>query len=262
MKNAYFLILSMMFLTACEKEIVLDLDESENKYVIEGVISNGSNIQTIKISKSVDFYDDSDYPSVSNAIVTVQENDEIPIIFSETSPGIYQAINFTGVEGNTYSLSVTIDGKEYTASSTMPNQVDLVDLTYEENAFSPPGEETSYVVTPNFVDPSNEVNYYRFNLFINGIKDEGFFTLNDDLINGEVNSFGLRSSDSDNAINLNDIITIEMFGIDENIYNYFYVLEQNSDSQNTPNNPKSNISKNVLGYFSAQNKQFRTIIIQ
>lgn len=262
MKNTSFLILSVLFFAACEKEIVLDLDETENKYVIEGVISNDSDIQTIKISKSVDFYDESNYPPVANAIVTVQENDEIPTIFTESSPGIYQAINFTGVEGNTYSLSVTIDGIEYTASSTMPNQVDLIDLTYEENAFSPPGEETSYVVTPNFVDPSIEVNYYRFNLFINGVKDNGFFTLNDDLINGEVNSFGLRSNDSDNAININDVISIEMLGIDDNIYNFFYVLEQNSDSQNTPNNPKSNISKNVLGYFSAQNKQSRTITIQ
>lgn len=260
MKNIFYIAIVFLFIS-CEKEIVLDLEPTESKLVIEGIITNDSNIQTIKITKSIDFYEPSNYPAVSGAIVRVTENGNSPITFTEVSPGIYQATNFTGIPGRSYSLSVRIDNQDYFANSTMPQIVPFTAITFEENAFNPPGEETNYVVTPQFVDPSNVENFYRFNLIVNNIKDKGFFTLNDDLINGEENSFGLRSTDEDNTIKLGSTATIEMFCIDENVYNYFYVLEQNSDSQNTPNNPQTNISRNVLGYFSAQNKQVRTVTI-
>lgn len=256
------LLLVLTIFTSCEKEIVLDLESSESQYVIEGVISNDSNIQTVKITKSVDFYAPSDYPAVSNAIVKVSENGNTALTFTETSPGVYQATNFTGASGKTYSLSVTIQGVEYKATSTMPEVVPFTDITFEENAFSEPGEESSYVVIPVFIDPAATRNFYRFNLIINEVADKGFFTQNDDLINGEVNSFGISSTDEDNEIIKGSKVTIEMLGIDENVYNYFYVLDQNSNGQNTPNNPKSNISGKALGYFSAQNKQVKTITFQ
>jgi hypothetical protein len=261
MKNIFYLVL-IVFCTSCEKEITLDLEPTQSKYVIEAVITNDINIQTVKINKSVNFYDSNNYPAVSNAIVKVTENGNPPITFTEVSPGIYQANNFIGVPGRSYSLSIIIDNLEYFATSTMPLTVPFTEITFEENAFNPPGQETNYVVTPLFSDPSIIQNFYRFNLTVNNIKDKGFFTLNDDLINGEENSFGLSSTDEDNTIKMGSQVTIEMIGIDKNVYNYFYVLEQNSDSQNTPNNPKTNISRNVLGYFSAQNMQVRTITIQ
>lgn len=261
MRNIIFLVV-IIFCTSCEKEIVLDLEPTESKYVIEAIITNDNNIQTVKINKSVDFYEPSNYPAVSNATVRVTENGNPPITFTEVSPGVYQANNFVGVPGRTYSLSITINNLEYFATSTMPLTVLFTEITFEENAFNPPGEEKNYVVMPQFTDPANTLNFYRFNLIVNDVKDKAFFTLNDDLINGEINSFGLRSSDEDNTIKIGSKVTVEMIGIDKNVYNYFYVLEQNSDSQNTPNNPKTNISRNVLGYFSAQNKQVRTVIIQ
>jgi hypothetical protein len=250
------------FLTSCEKEVILNLEDSGEKFVIEGIITNNSNIQTIKINKSVQFYDSNNYPTVSNAVVKVSENGKTPITFTETSSGIYQATNFVGIPGYTYTLSITIEGVEYTSSSTMPQIVPLIEVIYEENTFNPPGQDPNYMVTPIFLDPVNSKNFYRFNLITNDIKDKSFFTLNDDLINGQINSFGLASSNEDNAIILGSKVKIEMLGIDKNVYNYFYVLEQNSDSQNTPNNPKSNINNNALGYFSAQNKQELTITIQ
>ncbi len=263
MKKIAVIIVLFALFTSCEKEIELDLKNSGSKIVVEGVISNDSSTQTIKISRSVAFYDPNDYPAVSGAAVQVSENGGTPITFTETSPGIYQATGFTGVPGRTYSLSMSIEGKTYTSSSTMPLEVPFTGITYEENVFTQPGGEKSYVVTPVFDDPAADENYYRFNLYINDVKDnKTIVTLNDVLINGETNTFGFTSYDDDNEINAGETVKIEMFGIDKNVYNYFYVLQQNSDSQNTPNNPESNITNGVLGYFSAQNKQVRMVEIQ
>jgi hypothetical protein len=254
-----FLILSF---TSCEKEVILDLEESNKKYVIEGIITNDSNIQTIKINTSVGFYDSNNYPPVSNALVKVIENGNITRTFTETNLGIYQASNFIGIPGRSYTLSITIEGVNYSTTSTMPETVPFTEIVFKKNTFNPPGQEVNYEVTPVFIDPAGIKNFYRFNLFLEGVKDKFFVTLNDDLINGQTNSFSLRSSDDHNDILLGSNVTIEMIGIDQNVYNYFYVLEQNADSQNTPNNPKSNIGNEVLGYFSAQNKQIQSIRIE
>jgi hypothetical protein len=259
--SALILLYTVFIFTSCEKEVTLDLESTTTQYVIQGVISNDSDVQTVKISKSVNFYDPNLYPAVSGAIVRVSENGNAPVIFNETSPGVYQASNLAGVPGNTYSLSVIIQSEEYTAVSTMPLVVPFTELTYKENTSAHAGSEASYEVTPVFTDPASTVNFYRFNLLINDIADKGFFTQNDDLINGEINSFGIRSTDDDNEITTGSKITVEMLCIDSNIYDYFYVLNKNTSGQNTPNNPKSNISGKMLGYFSAQNKQVKTVTI-
>jgi Domain of unknown function (DUF4249) len=252
----------ILFLASCEREVILDLKESNGKYVVEGIITNDSNIQTIKINESVSFYESNNYPPVSNALVKVIENGNVTRTFTETSLGTYKAGNFIGIPGHSYTLSITIAGVNYSATSTMPEIVPLAAISFKENTFNPPGQSTNYEVTPIFTDPIGIKNFYRFNLFLDDVKDNAFVTLNDDLINGQANNFSLRSSDNDNSIVLGTNVTIEMIGIDKNTYNYFYVLEQNSDSQNTPNNPKSNISGDVLGYFSAQNRQIQSIRIQ
>ncbi|OYU80707.1 MAG: hypothetical protein CFE23_08285 [Flavobacterium sp. BFFFF1] len=257
-----YLLLSVLFcLISCEKEITLSLDPMQSQYVIEGVITNSATTQTVRISKSVDFYDAAPYPAISGATVTVTDGGNSPVAFTETSPGTYTAENFQGIPGHTYTLLVTINNIAYFATSTMPLVVPLDGLAYEENSFNPPGEETNYVVTPKFIDPADEKNFYRFDLVVNGIKDKGFFTLDDNLINGQINTFGISSTDENNTIKSGSTVDLDLIGIDKNCYDYFYVLEQNADSQNTPNNPNSNISGNILGYFSAQNRQTQSVTI-
>jgi Domain of unknown function (DUF4249) len=260
MKNIYKIVAGMVLIlfASCEKEIELDLADTDSKIVIEGVISNFSNIQTIKIHKSVLFYESSNYPAVSNAIVTVSDNGAAPVPFLEVSPGTYQA-NFSGVPNHTYNLSVKIEGIEYISTSKMPETVPLNQLTYEESSFPSTGNTTLYTVTPVFIDPIDKTNFYRFGVTIDGTQDKSINTLDDVLINGIENTFPIFRTEND--IVSGSIVKITMYGIDQNVYNYFFVLQQNGDGQATPNNPISNINSGVLGYFSAQNKQEMTIKI-
>jgi hypothetical protein len=250
-------IITLSFIS-CTQEITLDLAATDSKIVIEGIISNDTNLQTIKIHKSVQFYESSNYPTVSNAVVTVSDNGSAPVQFSEVLPGIYQA-NFTGIPNHTYKLSVTIDGKQYTAISKMPETVTLNQLTYEESSFPSPDNTKRYSVTPVFTDPIDKTNFYRFGVTIDDKQDKSINALDDLLINGIENTFPIFRTDND--IVTGSVVKITMYGIDQNVYNYFYVLQQNSDGQTTPNNPISNINSGVLGYFSAQNKQEMSITI-
>ncbi len=258
-KFKIFIVALMLIMFSCEKEIVLDLEKSPEKIVIEGTISNDVNVQIVKISKSTSFYDDNDGPKVTNAIVSVTINGGNPRFYSETSPGNYEVNNLTGSPNNTYTISVTINGKEYRATSTMPQAVPFDSLIYTESVFNPSGSDKLYYVTPVFVDPANASNYYRYNMEVNGKREKSIFTQNDDLINGKTNTFGFLNPDVE--IKQGATVKVTMFNIDKNVYNYFYVLAQNQNAQNTPNNPETNFSGNVLGYFSAQYKQEKTLSI-
>ena len=260
MKILYSFIIATLLLSSCKKDIKLNLNHATPQIVIEGIISDKSTTQTITITKSVSFYDSSVYPTVSGAIVAISDNGNTPVLATETSNGVYQIQGMTAVYGHTYSMSVTIAGITYTAQSTMPYPVILNDLTfYDINPAAKP-DKKKYAPIPKFDDPIQYQNNYRFVLYNNGAKANTVMVRNDNVTNGKNNEEPLFTREFD--IVSGDMVTLEMFGIDQNVYQYFYLLSTISGSGpggTTPSNPQSNISGGVLGYFSAQTYQTKTV---
>ncbi len=255
--NTFF---ATILLISCKKDIKLDLNHSTQQIVIEGIVSDKSTTQTIIITKSVNFYDSSVYPAVSGAIVTISDNGNAPVIATETSKGIYQIQGMTAVYGHTYYMSVTIAGKIYTAQSTMPYLVTLNNITFYDNNPAAKPDKKKYSPIPKYDDPIQYQNNYRFVLYDNGTKSTSIMVRNDNVTNGKTNEEPLFTRDFD--ILSNDVVTIEMYGIDQNVYQYFYTLsriEGSGPGGTTPSNPESNISGGVLGYFSAQTYQTKTV---
>ena len=56
MKKALIYSLSLLSLTACEETVVLDLEETKPKIVIEGQVTDRAGYQFVKVSKSTNFY--------------------------------------------------------------------------------------------------------------------------------------------------------------------------------------------------------------
>ena len=265
MKIIYSIIILSTLLISCKKDIKLNLNNSVPQIVIEGIVSDKSNTQTITITKSVNFYDSSVYPAVSGAIVAISDNGNTPVIATETpaGSGIYQIQGMTAVYGHTYYMSVTIAGNTYTAQSTMPYPVALYDIAFYDNNPAAKPNNKKFSPIPKYDDPAQYQNNYRFVLYDNGVKSKSIMVRNDVLTNGRTNDEPLFTRDFD--IVEYDNVTIEMYGIDPNVYQYFYVLSNLSGSGpgggTTPANPVSNISGGVLGYFSAQTYQTRTVTV-
>jgi len=261
MKKIYSIIIATLLLAGCKKDIKLTLNNSEPQIVIEGIISDKNNTQTVTITKSVNFYDKNNYPAVSGALVTISDNGSSPIQANETTPGVYQIQNMPAVYGHTYKLSVTINGNTDTAISTMPFPVALNDIAFYTNNPGAKPANIKYSAIPKYNDPIQYQNNYRFDLFDNGIKSSSVIARNDVLTNGRTNDEPIFVRDFD--IVDNDSVRIDMYGIDANVYQYFYTLATLSGSGpgggTTPANPVSNISGGVLGYFSAQTYQTKTV---
>ena len=77
MKFALITLVSFLVLlgfSSCEKVIKVDLNDTDQKVVIEGTILRGDTVQRIRITKTQNFDESTAPPAVDNASVTVTDN--------------------------------------------------------------------------------------------------------------------------------------------------------------------------------------------
>jgi hypothetical protein len=252
-------VLLILFHSSCEKVLDINLNDSDPKLVIEGIVTNQSAPQVIKISRSIPISDSNIFPGVSNAEVTVTDNAGRVFIFTEQSPGIYVNSTLKGQPARIYKLKVVSDGNEYTATSTMPSQVNIDLLRLTETTFF---KREIKSVDVFYIDPLFDTNYYRFILSINGVPSKNIYVYKDDFDQGKIVYKELQ--DPDNDLVSGDVVEVEMECIDKNIYRYWYGLNENKTNGGIltiPANPVSNISNKALGYFSAHTVHRKSIIV-
>lgn len=271
MKNIIFIILTLFLVTSCEKEIDLDLDDKSGNIVIEGNVTNQPGPYFVRITKSVAFTANNQYPAVSDAQVILSDNTGQTETLQYVGDGKYKTTAFTGVTGRTYTLKIQAEGKQYTAQSSMPEVVNFDGLTQDSFAF---GGETTYTLLPVFTDPIALGNRYLFNFTVNNVTKKTFEVFSDNVNNGLVNQrpLILPNEDDDDDPNSHkvvpgDTIYVEMQSIDHSIFTYYSALLQISGDGGpgagvTPSNPPSNINNGALGYFSAHTTQKKSIVIQ
>ncbi|MDP2337493.1 MAG: DUF4249 family protein [Bacteroidota bacterium] len=276
MKKYFIIPFALLFLVSCEKEINIDLNQSNPRFVIEGNLSNVAGESNVKISKTINFDEIISNPSISGALVTITDNTLNQIdTLTETSAGIYFKPGITGLEGHTYTMMVNIGNEIFQAISTMPKSVNLDSLVQENLAGSGTGggpggsggpgnpgkdrgSETSIQITPHYTDPSEFENYYQFVITRNDTLADDIFIRNDVGFNGSSSHLPLRVK-----ADKGDVVTIDLQCIDKSVYNYFFGLNENiNQSSATPANPTSNINNGALGYFKAHTSKKKTISIE
>jgi hypothetical protein len=257
--SAFYLLFVAIISASCEKVIDVKLNDSANKYVIEGVVTDQDGHCLVKISQTKNFQDNNDFEGVSGAGVIVTGEDGKMTLLSETVQGIYKA-DMIAEPGVQYKLDVTIAGKLYTSVSRMPDPVAVDSIYISEMDF---GSEKDKMVNVVYHDPAGLGNAYRFVLYINGKKVNSIFDRNDDLSDGRKTTVTLMDHDTD--LKQGDAVKVEMQCIDANVYKYWFSLRQGAtgDGQSaSPTNPVTNISGGALGYFSAHTISEKTIVVQ
>jgi hypothetical protein len=247
--STIFLSVLLLTLTSCTKVIELDLKNTEKQVVIEGTVTDQPGPQTVRVGVSAGFYESGIGEVISNATVTLSDNNSTPESLTYVGNGLYQTRNIKGVAGHTYTLTVTANGRQYVAQSTLPASVSLDRLTTENMPFG-----SGKSVYANFTDPAGVKNYYRWVLTVNGKKQNDVFVFDDRLNDGRTTRQALRSTNNNaDEIKTGDRVSVEMQCLDPVLYEYFRGLAQvvGSDQAATPANPTTNLSGGALGYFSA-----------
>ncbi|KAA0129667.1 DUF4249 domain-containing protein [Chryseobacterium sp. SN22] len=265
MKNLFLSILSLLFLTSCEKDIDLDLDDQSGKIVIEGNITDGGGPYLVKITKSVPYSSSLPYTAIENAQVVVSDNAGQAETLTYAGDGYYVTNTFTAQPGRTYTLKVNAEGQQYSARSTMPQPVSFDGL--DQDSFLIAGE-TTYTLLPVFTDPPALGNRYLFIYSVNNGSQKFFAEFSDNVNNGLPNQRPLLMPNDEDGVKVNagDTIHVEMQCIDQNIFTYYsallQILDGGAGSGITPANPPGNISNGALGYFSAHTVNKKDKVIQ
>jgi len=259
-------LVSSFIVTSCEKVIDVNLDNAEKKYVIEGILTDQAGQCEVTITQTKNFNEDNTFTPVTGATVNITDNSTgITTALGEEPGGVYKHATLAGTFGKTYTLRVSINGTDYTASSTMPQLVNM-DTIYvsDDTWFDGKAIKMSNV---EYDDPAGSANYYKFVRYLNGVKTKRVFINNDDLSDGRHATATLFVDGNDNEedkLESGDTMRIDMLCIDAAVYKYWYSLDQSATGQAqsaAPANPVTNISGGALGYFSAHTFQTKTMIV-
>ncbi len=256
-------IFSFIFLlVSCEDVIEIDLDSIEPKLVIEGSINDLGDPFNIKLSKTGDYFEAGIYPAVSDALVTVTDENGIETVFEESEPGLYSSGLLEVEENGSYTLFVRSRGEDYMAEGTIPYKVFIDSLSFDLPSFMSEFEE-GYVISCYLQDPVEFRNYYRMKAYKKGETTssvESKVIFNDDFMNGNMMFVSWESE----PFFPMDTVVVELHTLDKSSYDYYHTLNTLGGGlfgASNPANPTTNLSNDALGYFGAYTVSRDTIVI-
>jgi hypothetical protein len=245
------LVLGLISLTSCQKIIHLDLSSSVPQLVIQGNIYDQAGPFVVTVSKTVDFDALNIYPAVTNASVSISDDAGNSEELSQGIDGTYVTSTTEGIPGRTYRLTVVVDGKTYSASSTM-HEATTIDSTYFRDA--PFGG--AKLVAINFINLSGTENYYRVIHFLNGKQATAFSVFSENASQTDTVSYSFMATNVTPTITQpklvkGDIIEVWLECLDKGVFDYFRTANSEGGQNASPANPVSNISNGAMGYFNA-----------
>ncbi len=250
-------------LAGCDKVIDVALKNIEPQYVIEGRVTDGMVPWSVILSTTQSFNENSTFRGVKGAKVSIKTKDS-SVVLHEVSLGVYESVPLKGIPGQTYILTVSINNKVFTATSTMPAASAYLNLYMHGSGYS----ANSAKVTLVYEDRSGVKDFYWFENFINDNKLTGFNVYNDEFNDGMMVSQNLvienTSKPNVYAIKKGVELRVDMLCIDPTVYTYLYSLQNANGLEyngSAPANPKSNIAGGALGYFSAHTRKSKKIIV-
>jgi len=235
--------------TSCEDVVNLDLETGETRLVIDAEIiwkkGTAGNEQTIKISKTAPYYNDTT-PKVSGAQVRVENSNGDVFTFTESEAGVYKCNNFVPVIDMDYKLFVEAEGQSFTATEKLTS---VTPITKVEQAIVPDfGGEDVIELTFYYTDPADQVNFYLTDYQSEFLIFPEYEITNDEFYNG--NEISTRFSDED--MKSGNTVKITHRGVSKNFFNYMKLILEASNS-NPFSVPPGNIRGNIINTNNVNN---------
>ena len=292
MKFCSLLILtvSCLLLSSCEKGVEFKLDDVTPKLVVEATIENGQS-PLVYLSKSQAYFSEIDFNTLANSFVRNAEvyisngvrTHKLKEYAVPVTPGInfYYYSNdpgspgtaFTGELNKQYTLRILSEGKEYTATTTIPDTTRHIDsLSWKPAPGSADPKDAVVMLTakdrPGFGDYTRYFTKRNSEPFYPGINS----VYDDQVIDGtgftvQVDRGVARQSSSGSFkfFERGDTVTLKLCNIDKATFDFWRTMEFTYQSVgnpfSSPTKVLSNINGGALGYFGGYGAQYRTIVI-
>ena len=270
----YILSLFLITLSSCQDVVDVDLETAQERLVIEAMIKweKGTlgNEQVIKLSKTSSFYNNQIVRAIGATVVVTNKTTLQNYNFTEIEDGIYTTNTFEPVLNTVYQLEITYNNEVYKAEETLFESPDIIGITQSiEEGFST--EDPEVVLT--FNDFENQHDFYR-------VQFSQYRPSDDEIIDTITEAYDSRFVENNTItdfyesedLKIDDVITINVYKISQQFYNFISVLEEQGDAgfgafSSPPVNVKGNCinttkkSHYPYGYFglnqiSAENYTF------
>ncbi len=305
---------SILLLGGCTKEVTIDIPGYEEQLVIDGQIETGSP-PFVLISKSKEVYAPTDLSAflngfVSGAIVTVSDgtttvqldelcSDNLPPGTEEIAAAMFgisvdELANYNicaytsfnpaiwGQVGKTYTLTVTYEGKTYTAETSIVQPTNFANLSWKAEPDTP-NHGFSWAT---LADPPNQYDAYKWEVKRINTNPDGSTVddsyiptyspvFDDEFFDGLTFDFFYENPyGGDSTIPeeyrwmypIGDTVVIKLSKMDRNVYEFFekkYTQLQTAGNPfATPTNILNNISGGALGIWAGYSPSYDTLICQ
>jgi len=136
-----FILIISPIIISCEDQITPNLKDAPPIVVIDAWINNKNEPQTIRVSTSQSYFDNSASNPVRGATVTIVDSEDNLYSFDEQTDGSYRWNSLNGVPfgqiERTYDLNIQIGDNTYSSQSVMNRvpTVDSITFRFEEKDF-------------------------------------------------------------------------------------------------------------------------------
>ena len=281
----------LLLLSACEKNINFNLKNSEDLLVVDANIEN-SRPPVVVLTKSLSFYSTVNPALLLNSFV---HNAQVTMfngtfthklkeyarsigagitVYSYSIDSTNLSTAFLGAFNTSYTLKITSEGKDYTATTTIPPLTKKADSMWWKKA-SFTKDTNDVVIMVRSTDPPGLGNYIRY--FTK--KNSGPFlpgensVFDDQVIDNTTYQAQVdpgvdrnnRVSFDSNYFKRGDTVTIKLCNIDRATYTFWSTWEFAYQSIGNPfaqpNKVLGNISNGALGAFYGYAVFYKTLVI-
>ena len=251
----FCLLLAVLTAGCYQDPVFFELEELEDKVVIEGLVVNGPGPNRVRVSRPLPLGDARSSEPMSGAEVVLEESTGIAETLTEVEAGVFETQRVFGVPGRTYGLTVTVDGEMYRGTSTMPEVVFLDSLRVRP-------EGGWFSVHCYFRDRPGEEDYHWLRVYEEGRLSE------ESLYQGTHSDGDTIAWEVKDKFDEGDRISVEFFTLERAAFEYITSIRVISDDYSASDpgdfdpempafvpvmmhNPKTNLSNGALGFFFA-----------
>jgi hypothetical protein len=288
-----FALLLVIGCGSCEKVINFKLNQAQPQLVVDATIENFQTPMVI-LSSSLNYFS-SITPAilensfVHNAVVFISNGIKTEhlkeyagtadssgyVVYYYTVDSSNLANTIYGAFNTSYTLTIQVNGQEYTARTTITSVAKKIDSLWWQEAPDNP-DTTKVILMAEITDPPGYGNYIRYFTSVdNGPFFPGLNSVYDDQItDGTVYSVQIEKGvDRNQKIDQNnysffsrgDTASVKFCNIDKATYDFWRTMEYNYQSIgnpfSTPTQVLGNISNGALGYFGGYAAQYTSVLI-
>ncbi len=273
LKN-YLVILSSFCLFSCTEEIIsVDLETAAAPRLvidasIDWVKNTTGNEQKIKLSTTTGYYSN-EFPTVSGANIVITNSNATFHFIENTGTGEYICTDFQPIIGETYTLTISLNGEIYAATETLMNVPNLENNIEQNNNGGMSGDEVELAY--HYQDDPTEQNNYLYSVKNPRVAFPEYEAENDE--NNQGNLVPVYYSNEDENLRAGDVVHIKLYGISKRYYEYIrkLLVASGADTGPFPTTPgpvrgnivnQTNATNFAYGYFRLSEVDTREYIVQ